>query len=465
MTEMNCYIHTIGCQMNVYDSGRILAHLSPLGYRQVDTPEDADLIVLNTCAVREKAEQKVYSFLGRQAKLKRQRPELILAVGGCVAQQEGEGLLERLPHLDLVFGTHAVGRIAGLIEQIRSTGARIADVEMNSETALFENAAPAAGGKGPARFVTIMQGCDNFCTYCVVPHVRGRETSRPPEQIVSEIRQLVAEGVREVTLLGQNVNSYGVKEKFGSFADLLRRIDEIEDLARIRFTTSHPKDLSEDLIGCFASLDTLCRHIHLPVQSGSDRILKRMNRRYTADDYLQKVKRLRAVCPEIGITSDFIVGFPGETEDDFAETLALMQAVDFDGVFAFHYSDRPSAPAAHFTGKVDEPVRKSRLARLLALQEKTTLRKNRALLGSVQQIMVEGVSKKDYLKDGSRSGLWTGRTPQNRIVHFRADGPAPEAGAIVAVRIEQAFSHSLRGALITEHPKKFGRKGADSHAA
>ena len=355
------------------------------------------------------------------------------------------------------------------LEQIRKTGDRIVDVQMTEAPGFFDGPIPDAGGEGPARFVTIMQGCDNYCTYCVVPHVRGREVSRPPGQILSEIRQLVAGGVREVTLLGQNVNSYGAKEGLERFAGLLARVNDIEALARIRFTTSHPKDLSEDLIGCFGSLDKLCRHIHLPVQSGSDRILKRMNRRYTRETYLKKVDRLRRVCPEIGITSDFIVGFPGETDADFAETLALMQAVEFDGVFAFQYSDRPSAPASRFGNKVAEGVKKERLAALLELQEKTTLRKNHALLGSVQQVMAEGPSKKDYRGHGGGYALWTGRTTHNRIVHFPVGDPTgggmPSPGEILDVRIEKAFSHSLRGAGVTKRPAAVGRKGVDSHAA
>jgi tRNA-2-methylthio-N6-dimethylallyladenosine synthase len=469
MSDLRCYIHTIGCQMNVYDSEQILARLSGLGYRQVNDPESADLVVLNTCAIREKAEQKVYSFLGRQAKQKKRRPEMILAVGGCVAQQEGADLLERLPQLDLVFGTHALERLPAHLEQIRKKGSRIVDVQMTETPEFFGGRVQTLEGAGPTRFVTIMQGCDNYCTYCVVPHVRGREASRPPSQILAEIRQLVAGGVREVTLLGQNVNSYGAKEGLESFAGLLSRVNDIDALARIRFTTSHPKDLSEELIGCFGSLDKLCRHIHLPVQSGSNRILKRMNRRYTREKYLEKVDRLRRVCPEIAITSDFIVGFPGETDADFAETLALMQAVEFDGVFAFQYSDRPSAPASRFGGKLAGGVKKERLAALLALQEKTTLRKNRALEGSVQQVMAEGPSKKDYRGSGAESPLWTGRTTHNRIVHFPVGNPAggrgPTPGDLLNVRIEKAFSHSLRGAGITERPAAVGRKGVDSHAA
>jgi len=456
--------------MNVYDSEQILQRLQTIGYRQCDSPDKADLIVLNTCAIREKAEQKVYSFLGRQAKRKQHRPELLVAVGGCVAQQEGRRLLERVPHLDLVFGTHAVGRLAGHVERIRKNGERIVDVDMDGGSAVFDGLEPLEAPAGPSRFVTVMQGCDNFCTYCVVPYVRGREASRPPSQILSEIRALVGSGVREVTLLGQNVNSYGAKEGYGSFAELLKKVSGIDGLARIRFTTSHPKDLSDELIDCFAALDRLCRHIHLPVQSGSDRVLKRMNRRYRRVDYLDRVGRLRSVCPDIGITSDFIVGFPGESEEDFADTIDLMRSVQFDGVFAFCYSDRPSAPASGFAGKIEETVKKRRLAELLDLQETITLRKNRALIGSVQQVMAEGPSKKNYFQEAHRTALWTGRTPQNRIVHFALDTPTPDGGmmapgTMLNVRIEEAFSHSLRGTPELERPNQHGRKGVDSHAA
>ncbi len=470
MAERQCYIHTIGCQMNVYDSEQILQRLQTIGYRQCDSPDKADLIVLNTCAIREKAEQKVYSFLGRQAKRKQRRPELLVAVGGCVAQQEGRRFLKRVPHLDLVFGTHAVGRLAGHVERIRKSGERIVDVDMDGAAAMFDGLEPLEAPAGPSRFVTIMQGCDNFCTYCVVPHVRGREVSRPPSEILSEIRALVRSGVREVTLLGQNVNSYGAKEGHGSFAELLKKVSGIDGLARIRFTTSHPKDLSDALIDCFASLDKLCGHIHLPVQSGSDRVLKRMNRRYRRADYLGKVGQLRSVCPDIGITSDFIVGFPGESDQDFADTVDLMRSVEFDGVFAFCYSDRPSAPASGFGGKISEKKKKRRLAELLDMQEKITLDKNRSLVGSVQQVMVEGPSKKDYFQNAHRAALWTGRTPQNRIVHFPLDTPThgeriAAPGTILDVRIEEAFAHSLQGKPDRERLNPNGRKGVDSHAA
>ncbi|MBU4388478.1 MAG: tRNA (N6-isopentenyl adenosine(37)-C2)-methylthiotransferase MiaB, partial [Proteobacteria bacterium] len=391
------YINTIGCQMNVYDSEQIAKILTPLGYKMNSSIEFADLIIVNTCAIREKAEQKVFSFLGRIAGLKRKKPGLIIGVGGCVAQQEGERILERMPHVDLIFGTHAICRLPYLIQKIEAERCSIVDVEMSEIIEEFESVIESPLDRTDPKatsFVTIMRGCDNFCTYCVVPHVRGRETSRLPESIVKEVKGLVKSGVREVTLLGQNVNSYGKKEKLTSFPQLLALVNEIDGLFRIRFTTSHPKDLSDDLISAFNDLDKLCNHIHLPVQSGSNRILKRMNRKYTRELYLEKIEKLRNNCPGIAITSDIIVGFPGETIVDFEETLDLIKQVEFDGIFAFKYSDRPNAPAARFTDKITEQENKERLQILLDLQEYFTTKKNSELVGSNELILVEGLSKK-----------------------------------------------------------------------
>lgn len=456
--------------MNVYDSERIAEGLRPLGYRATSSPETADLIVVNTCAIREKAEQKVFSFLGRLSKLKRKKPGLIVAVGGCVAQQEGKKILKRAPHVNVIFGTHTTHRLPQMIRQIESDGCRIVDIEMSDEIETRDTIIPHGNGK-TASFVTIMQGCDNYCTYCVVPYVRGREMSRTPERIIREIRELVTSGVREVTLLGQNVNSYGKKEGHCSFPELLARINEIEGLWRIRFTTSHPKDLSESLIYAFRRLNKLCKHIHLPVQSGSDRILKRMNRKYTREHYLEKVQKLREVCPEIAITSDMIVGFPGETRADFEETLDLMKTVEYDGLFAFKYSDRPNAPAAHFSNKVPEEEKKERLRILLDLQEQFTIKKNQALIGSVEQILVDGFSKQQTTDSRhSESDIrnsdtqWTGRTSANKIINF-VQGDACNkifTGEMIHVRIDRAFSHSLRGKPIKTEPS--GLKG-DSYAA
>jgi tRNA-2-methylthio-N6-dimethylallyladenosine synthase len=450
MYPKTVYIHTIGCQMNVYDSERIAGGLAPLGYRLVSEPESADLVILNTCAIREKAEQKVFSFLGRMAGLKRKNPDLIIGVGGCVAQQEGRKILERAPYLDLVFGTHAVSRLPVLIQQVETTGARLVDVALSDiiqESPVYTDSPDL---NQISRFVTIMQGCDNFCSYCVVPYVRGREMSRSPERILSEIQILADSGIREVTLLGQNVNSYGKKEGLCDFSELLTQVNEIEGLQRIRFTTSHPKDLSDALIATFNHLDKLCRHIHLPVQSGSTRILTRMNRKYTREMYLEKIARLRNACPDIAITSDIIVGFPGETPDDFGDTLSLIRQVAYDGLFAFMYSDRPNAPAAHFPGKISEAEKARRLQQVLGIQETITLEKNQSLVHSAQVVLVEGVSRRMNTHEASPdvTHQWYGRTPGHKIVHFPETellSATGNIGRLRTIRIEKAFSHSLWG--------------------
>jgi tRNA-2-methylthio-N6-dimethylallyladenosine synthase len=456
MEKKHLYLNTIGCQMNVYDSETIAGLLKTLDYERTDDIDRADLIIVNTCAIREKAEQKVFSFLGRLAGLKNRKKTLIIAVGGCVAQQEGKAILDRVPFVDLVFGTHAIGRLPDLVGRIESRKERLVAVEISEIIDEFD--LPVATGDQPSvsRFVTIMRGCDNYCTYCVVPYVRGREVSRNPEDILKEIRRLVAAGVREVTLLGQNVNSYGLKQDLCSFPELLSMVNEIQGLHRIRFTTSHPKDLSGDLVDAFRNLGKLCNHIHLPVQSGSNRILKKMNRRYTREAYLEKVARLRRVRPDIAITSDFITGFPGETEDDFDLTLDLINRVGYDGLFAFHYSDRPNAPGSGFPDKVSETVKRERLRRLLDLQEKYTLAKNRNLVGSQQVVLVEGFSKKQgsgCRQEGSKDVQWSGRTSSNKIVNFSIQGQTGmqkpiSAGSLVTVRIEKALAHSLVGSLL-----------------
>lgn len=450
------HISTIGCQMNVYDAEQIAGVLAPLGYTGTDTIDSADLVIVNTCTIREKAEQKAFSFLGRLAKIKNLNPSLIVAVGGCVAQQEGEAILKRMPHVDLVFGTHAIFRLPEMVRRVEVSRCRIVDVRL-SDTIEDDRSVvgPVSDGQVSA-FVTIMRGCDNYCTYCVVPHVRGRETSRHPDRIVEEIRMRVAQGVREVTLLGQNVNSYGNKEGLCTFAELLERVNDIEGLGRIRFTTSHPKDLCQDLIDAFGRLEKLCRHIHLPVQSGDDAILKRMNRRYTRDAYLDKVARLRAVCPDIAITSDFIVGFPGETGRQFQATLDLIQAVRYDGLFAFMYSDRPQAPAAAFEDKIAESVKKARLKELLDLQAAITLQKHREMVGQTRSVLVEGPSRDiEAIRSdmASPSIRWTGRCPSNHIIHFAVPGDRSGkkemlTGAFADIMIEGAHAHSLWGRMI-----------------
>ena len=457
--------------MNVYDTERIGKLLSPSGYRRGDNPDSADLIIVNTCAIREKAEQKVFSFLGRLAQMKQKSPGLIIAAGGCVAQQEGARMLTRAPYLDVVFGTHAIGRLPRIIERVEKQRCRVVDVDMSDGVEEFETIRNFRDDGQVTSFVTIMQGCDNYCTYCVVPHVRGPEASRRPGKIVSEIVELVQSGVREVTLLGQNVNSYGQKEGWCNFAELLQQINRIEKLSRIRFTTSHPKDLSPDLCMAFKNLNKLCHHIHLPVQSGSNRILKRMNRRYTREQYLDRISQLRTHCPDIAITSDFIVGFPGETQADFDQTLALIRQVAYDGVFAFKYSDRPSAPARQFNPKLSERVKNERLQILLDIQEEITRSRNQSLVGTIQQILVEGPSKRenrDDVNDSKGSLQWTGRTSTNKIVNFLMDGSSlndSAAGSLVRVHIEKALAHSLWGRLIGNESTPTLLKGERSYAA
>ena len=438
--------------MNVYDTEQIAAGLYGIGYVQTFSPETADLVIVNTCSVRAKAEQKAFSFLGRMAKLKRKNPRLIVGVAGCVAQQEGEKVLKRMPHVDLVLGTGAIGRLPKLVTQIESRRRRLVDVrETDPPDGLdFES---IDHKKSPAsRFVTIMRGCDNYCAYCVVPYVRGPEWSRHPDNIIDEIRNLVDAGAREVTLLGQNVNSYGTKEGLVSFAELLSRVNDIDSLDRIRFTTSHPKDLSPELIKAFSEFAKLCPHIHLPVQSGSDNVLERMKRKYTRDDYLDKVQQLRDTCPEIAITSDMIVGFPGETDEDFEQTLYLVETVGFDGLFAFMYSDRPHAPARRYDGKISEVVKSARLQTLLDLQAKFTLIKNQALVGSCQEVLIESFSNRPG-DDSTATGpieQWTGRTRTNKIVNFYQsnDSGSTETksfGQLVEIDIKRAMAHSLWG--------------------
>jgi len=467
--------------MNVYDSDQITKSLFLLNYKTTEDLEKADLIIVNTCAIREKAEQKVFSFLGRLAGLKRKKPGLIIGVGGCVAQQEGKKIIERVPFIDVVFGTQAVPRLPKIIERVELKKNRIVDIGMTDQIVEIESVADSPEKGKVSAFVTIMQGCDNFCTYCVVPYVRGRETSRNPEKIVKEIESLVSSGVREVTLLGQNVNSYGKKEGLCSFSELIAIINEIEGILRIRFTTSHPKDLSDDLIFAFKENEKLCRHIHLPVQSGSDRVLKRMNRKYTRELYLEKIDKLRNICPDISITSDFIVGFPGETKADFKETLDLIKTVEYEGLFAFKYSDRPNAKAALFAQKIPDQEKKDRLKKLLDRQEVISRKKNRALVGSTQEVLVEGFSKKmsSDLPNVEETEIdeslcdriqWTGRTSDNKIVNFHLKSSSVLCtesfiGSIIKVEIKKAFSHSLWGKYLKLEPTPLRLKGEGSYAA
>ncbi|HSO71288.1 MAG TPA: tRNA (N6-isopentenyl adenosine(37)-C2)-methylthiotransferase MiaB [Thermodesulfobacteriota bacterium] len=431
------YIKTYGCQMNVYDSEQMALVLGQ-DYELTERSEDADLYLINTCAIRRKSEEKVLSLLGRLKGLKRRRPEMLLGVGGCVAQQEGERLLRQVPHLDLVFGTHGVYKLPALVRRRQETRRRLADTSFSAALPYICGQCQTGAVK---KLITIMHGCDNYCTYCVVPYVRGPERSRPSGDIIREVEFFLAQGGREVTLLGQNVNSYGrgLAEDI-TFPALLRQLAELPGLARIRFTTSHPRDLSEELIRCFAELTPLCEHIHLPVQSGSNNILARMQRGYSREDYLEKVHRLRQACPGIALSTDLIVGFPGETQADFEDTLRLMQEAAFDSVFYFKYSSRPRTAAAAFPDQVPEALKTERLARLKELQEQLSLASNQRWLGKFGSVLVEGFSKQQ------NSQLF-GRLRSNQVVNF--DGPQELIGRTVRVHITKAHLHSL-GALLCE---------------
>ncbi len=463
------YINTIGCQMNVYDTEQMAGVLFSLGYRLTDDIESADMVIVNTCTIREKAEQKAFSFLGRLAKIKAVKPSLIVGVGGCVAQQEGEAITRRMPYVDLVFGTHAIFRLPEMVRRIEHSRCRIVDVRLSDVIEVNKPVDVQLNENQVSSFVTVMRGCDNYCTYCVVPHVRGRETSRHPDHIIEEIRIRVEKGVREVTLLGQNVNSYGGKEGLCSFAELLKKVNRIKGLDRIRFTTSHPKDLSDDLVSTFGCLEKLCHHIHLPVQSGDDDILKRMNRKYSRDSYLEKLARLRATCPDIAITSDFIVGFPGETDRQFQATLDLIETVQYDGLFAFMYSDRPIAQAAAFSDKIPNLVKKERLKALLELQEGIRRNKYQAMVGQVREILVEGPSR--HINTNANGvppaqARYRGRTSSNHIVHFNAPNSLLKkkellTGTLMDIMIEGAYAHSLWGRVTQKTmAEKTGKGGA-----
>jgi len=432
------YIKTFGCQMNVADSELMIQALAD-EYAPTDRVEEADLYLINTCAIRRKAEEKVRSLLGSLQVLKQHRPRMILGVGGCVAQQEGERLLAAAPHLDLVFGTRGVYRLPEMVRQA-SQGRRVVDTELSREIPR-----PRRRHWRPdalKALVTIMQGCNNFCTFCVVPYVRGREQSRPPGEIVDEVADFLATGGKEVTLLGQNVNSYGrgLPEPV-TFAELLRSIDALPGLARLRFATSHPRDLSPELTAAFGALPSLCEHLHLPVQSGSDRILAAMNRGYTRREYLQKVAQLRKVCPELSLSTDIIVGFPGENEADFQQTLDLVREAAFDQAFSFKYSPRPQTRAATLPDRVPGEVQGERLSRLQDLLNELTLQAHQRLLDKVAEVLVEGTSKR------SPEEL-SGRLRTNQVVNF--SGPRELVGQLSLVRLIEAHPHSLKGILVED---------------
>jgi tRNA-2-methylthio-N6-dimethylallyladenosine synthase len=432
------YVQTYGCQMNQYDTERILRVMARRGYEQTGSIDSADLIVLNTCSVREKAEQKVYSALGSWKEFKKHRDDVVIGVGGCVAQQEGENLLKRVPHLDLVFGTHNIHKLPDLVEQVYRARTRPVETAFYRDAAYMEDSGEKLQVDGVKAFVTIMQGCNKVCSFCIVPHVRGRELSRPSAKIAAEVESLVARGVIEVMLLGQNVNSYG-KLTPGelSFPELLARINAIDGLHRIRFTTSHPQDLSPELVEAFATLENLCEHLHLPVQAGADSVLSRMRRGYSRDEYLRRIESLRKRCPNVALSSDIIVGFPGESDAEFVQTLELLQRVQYDEIYSFTYSPRPQTVSAKiYTDDIPSDVKKERLKIVQTLQQRISLKKNRSRIGETEEILIEGPSK-------LRNGQVMGRTRSNRIVNVT--GVEQFVGRLVPVRITGATATSLIG--------------------
>ena len=436
------YIKTFGCQMNEYDSDRMADVLAATeGVEPTDDPAQADIILFNTCSVREKAQEKVFSDLGRVRALKRERPGLIVGVGGCVASQEGEAIVARAPYVDVVFGPQTLHRLPELIAKRRDTGRPQVDISF-PEIEKFDNLPPARV-EGYTAFVSIMEGCSKYCSFCVVPYTRGEEVSRPFEDVLTEIAGLASQGVREVTLLGQNVNAYVGRMADGETADfalLLEYVAEIPGIDRIRYTTSHPKEFTQRLIDAYARIPKLVSHVHLPVQSGSDRILAAMKRGYTALEYKSIIRRLRAARPDISLSSDFIVGFPGETAEDFERTMKLVEDIGFDHSFSFVYSSRPGTPAADLPDETPQSLKLERLQRLQAAIDANAARISQAMVGTVQRVLVDGHARKD-------ASELSGRTDNNRVVNFA--GADRLLGNFVDVRIIAALPHSLRGEVVT----------------
>jgi tRNA-2-methylthio-N6-dimethylallyladenosine synthase len=434
------FIKSYGCQMNVYDSARMADALAPHGYVAIDRPDDADLVILNTCHIREKAAEKVYSELGRLRQLRERRrakgADMVIGVAGCVAQAEGEAMLERAPFVDIVVGPQAYHRLPELLHRRARSQDSVLDTDFPPESKFDRLPEELAHPPGVSAFLTVQEGCDKFCTFCVVPYTRGAEASRPAAAILGEARRLVDAGAREITLLGQNVNAYhgdGPDGRSWSLARLIRALVEIDDLARIRYTTSHPRDLSDDLIEAHGSVAKLMPFLHLPVQSGADAVLQAMNRRHTADDYRRIVERLRAARPDLALSSDFIVGFPGETDRDFEATLALVEEIGFAQAFSFKYSARPGTPAAGMRKQIRDAVKSERLARLQALLAEQARAFNAGTVGQVLPVLLE--------RPGRHPGQQVGRTPYLQAVHVQAAGAA--LGETIDVLITQSHAHSL----------------------
>ena len=437
MKDLKYFIETWGCQMNEEDSEKLSGMLKSIGYSKSTDIKDADIIIFNTCCVRENAENKVFGNLGELKHLKKKKPELIVAVCGCMMQQEGmaDKILSKFPHVNIIFGTHNAYKFPEYLNRVKTEGVQVKEI-FNKETEIIEGV-PIDRESSVKAFVTIMYGCNNFCTYCVVPYVRGRERSRKSEDVIKEIEDLVAKGYKEVTLLGQNVNSYGKGlEEDIDFAELLRKINEVQGLERVRFMTSHPKDLNKDVIYAIKECDKLCEQIHLPVQSGSNRILKKMNRHYTKESYLELVELIKKEIPGVSLTTDIIVGFPGETEEDFLDTLDLVQKVQYDSAFTFIYSRRNNTPADMMLNQVPDADKHHRFDRLVKAVNESVIMKNKEFEGKVTEVLVEGFSKNDETK-------FTGRTRNGKLVNFT--GENIKAGDLVNVKIVRAQPFSLVG--------------------
>lgn len=438
LQKKRAFIGVYGCQMNISDAERMEGQLATLGYERTEDMARADLILLNTCCVRETAEDKVYGKIGEIKHIKRMNPALIFGITGCMAQKEGEALIRRAPHIDFVLGTNKVHELKATVRRLESARrGPVVDVLLG-DAPLPENVPIERTGRLSA-WVPIMYGCNNFCTYCIVPYVRGREHSRRPEDVVREVEEAAAQGFKEITLLGQNVNSYGKDHKLASFAELLLMVDAVKGVERVRYMTSHPKDLSDAVIDAVRQGRHICPHFHLPVQHGSDRILQAMNRVYRKDAYRSLVERIRAAVPDASLTTDLIVGFPGETEEDFEELLDFLREIRYDAAYTFLYSKRSGTPAATMEEQVEDSVKKERLHRLMEVQNEISLEKNVALKGTVQEVLAEGTSRTD-------EDVWTGRTGTNKIVLWRKKGHETE-GDIVRVRITQPQTWVLKGEL------------------
>jgi tRNA-2-methylthio-N6-dimethylallyladenosine synthase len=464
------YVQTWGCQMNEHDSSRMLELLRREGYTRADDPREADLVLLNTCSVREKAVQKVRSAVGTFRGIKRRNPSVLIGVTGCVAQQEGEALLQG-GAVDLVVGPDNLARIGDVVREARERGRAVATEWVpKREEYPWVDADPEPGAL--SAYVTIMKGCDNVCSFCIVPHVRGRERCRTPDDVVREVARHVALGTREVMLLGQNVNSYTSEDAVTGarvdFPELLRRVDRVAGLERLRFTTSHPKDFTPALADALAELGTVCEYLHLPVQSGNDRVLDRMRRGYTRAEYLERIALVRSRVPGIALSSDIIVGFPGETDAEFEDTMSLLREVELDGLFPFEYSPRPHTAAIRYGDDVPRPVVRARFDRMLAMQKDITFRKNRALVGETVEILVEGPSRAALKGAAVGARQLEGRTRTNRVVNFvPPEGVAADElrGALVRVRVIGAFFNSLRGEVLRGEVERIRERCATSRVA